>query len=216
MRGSETEHQIAAAAVQAGLLLRNPCRQPFGNQSHSEHHGADCKCGTVGKHTQVYHHAYSYKEIRNEYGIADKLYRTHQRGSSRHITVEYQTGHEGSKHRLKAYELGAHRGEEHHGEHEHILHHLVGIVLEEKAREPREEPQHSRRPQHHAGHEHEQTGGVEAAFAGDIDSSREHKQRTHHGDYGAHHGDEHSRAFGHTHTGSHRIGQKCVRGIHGS
>lgn len=51
-------------------------------------------------------HAYSYQEIRDEKGIADKLQAVHERRYVGNVSVEDESGKESSEHALDAYYLG--------------------------------------------------------------------------------------------------------------
>ena len=194
----------------------NHRREPFADESHDEHDTRDHEGVGVGDDADVDHHTDTYKEIRDEQGVADKLDGAHKRRGHRHIAVEQQAGEEGAEHGFEADELSRPCGEEDHGHDEDILRHLVAVDFEEMARQAREDIKQHEGPDDETAHETENLDDVEVALATDVDRRGEHKEGADDGDDGADDGNEHGGLFGEAETRRHGIGYQRMGGIHGA
>ena len=104
--------------------------------------------------SRIDQHTYTYQEIGNKDGIADKLNAIHQWRDVRDKAIEHQSGDECSEYALQSYQFAGRRTDKHHCKHEDILHHRVGISSEKPARHVAYKPCHCYTPHHKLDEKH--------------------------------------------------------------
>ena len=142
---SQAEHHVPIRYRHAESDTRQIAGNHLSDCSH-HHHDNDHIGGvpTLKEHADIDEHSHTNQEIGNEDGIADKLQTSHQRGDTRNVAVEGETGKEGAKHTFESDKRRDGSTEEKDGKDEDKLRDGITVSLQEPARHPWHDVYHTR------------------------------------------------------------------------
>ena len=137
----------------------------------------------------------------------------HQRRHVGNEAVQHQTYKESSQNTFHADKLHQPRAEEHHGQNEDILHHIVVVTAEEPAPDARQEV-HDEHGQHHEAHHQPKPEEAARLALEHTADDGQHEQRQRIGDGRTAHGNAHTALARDAVADDNGIGHQRMRGIH--
>ena len=159
----QSEHHVAGSFGQTEQQARQVGGHGLaegaeeGDEKHNPQH-----VGALEQGADIDEHAHADEEIGNEQGVADELDAVHQRRHMGYVAAENQPREEGSHDALDVDGLGEGCREEHHAEHEDVLHDGIGIAAQEIACQLGYAPHHQGYQGYELGEEQQPEGDAGA------------------------------------------------------
>ena len=133
----KTEHHVPVSKrktkAEAAKIARNHLSHGTDNDDDGHHVGG---VPAFEKSTNVDQHSYANQEIGNEQRVSDEFQPVHQRGNTRDIAVQRQSGKEGSQDAFESDERCDGRTEKHHGHHKDKLCDGIAVSLQKPSCHP--------------------------------------------------------------------------------